>query len=519
MYMAKEAKGKKRNFFQDLISSIFGGGDPEAVKKRMLKNIAKNLQKSKFHFYKPSSHEVDATLAKFFYDIYKAISPAQLMFQNTTPNAMKSMVINSTLGEKQLEAVETLSENSINELAKKMKIKDLTEKVNESYELLSAEFSSEKIARIDLLYTKLVQFSNFCQYDFYFLLKKFDNSIKEHSFNAPPRFQNINGTYIAEDLKNFMAVAWGMPFEADWEDVFKLMRAVKGVEPVTLTVWKKILVRLRGLRDRHVLEMMVQLITEDPAWREVPRVEDLHIADDYLSETKKNMETALAQLKAKQTAGKVDSLLTQVFGTTEIPGLKNYNDTNSSVFTRKDFDGYLYAEPLSYLKQFLLEYTKKDIRELSDILLVRGDWANQQLATPMSECFHQLMDIAERIITLDNRMNEEGGEIGIKLKTLLPRSERDKEARNIIKTLLNDANEAAGSMILLSVQQFVAFDRNLKMCLEDFVKQPRSELIMNWKDLDHFAEGKLKDMCVDVYKKIYMFVQLMQTFSVELDEE
>ena len=54
------------SFFSNIFSSLFGGNDPEAVRKRMLKNIAKNLQKTKYHFYKASSHEADPSLAKFF---------------------------------------------------------------------------------------------------------------------------------------------------------------------------------------------------------------------------------------------------------------------------------------------------------------------------------------------------------------------------------------------------------------------------------------------------------------------
>ena len=56
------------------------------------------------------------------------------------------------------------------------------------------------------------------------------------------------------------------------------------------------------------------------------------------------------------------------------------------------------------------------------------------------------------------------------------------------------------------------------MLLEDFVKQPRSELIRNWKALDTFAEGKLKQTCIDVYKKLFSFVSLLQNFNIEISD-
>ena len=69
------------NFLSNIFSSLFGGNDPEAQRKRVLKGIAKNLSKTKHSFFKFSSHEAEPALAKFFYDIYKAISNAQVIFQ------------------------------------------------------------------------------------------------------------------------------------------------------------------------------------------------------------------------------------------------------------------------------------------------------------------------------------------------------------------------------------------------------------------------------------------------------
>ena len=46
------------NFFTKLFESLFGSNDPEVEKKRRLKSIAKDLSKSKYHFYKASSDEI-----------------------------------------------------------------------------------------------------------------------------------------------------------------------------------------------------------------------------------------------------------------------------------------------------------------------------------------------------------------------------------------------------------------------------------------------------------------------------
>ena len=504
------------NFFQTILSSFFSGGDDNAIKRKMLKRIAKNLSKTKYHFYKYSSHEADPSMAKFFYEIYKAISPAQLMFANTNANALKRVVIDLSLTEEQKKFLEDFSEEELTRQATSVPLQQLTATVNEQLAKFNSDFTNEKIVKTDMLYTKLMLFKNFVSYDFYFLLKKFDSSLRERNFNAVPKFQAIGGSYVVEDIKNFISIAWPLPSD-DWDDVFKLLKAIKGVEPVTLGTWKKVLQRLRYVRDQRIFEMIVQLITENPAYREVTKADEYHILDDFISQTRKGIEETLSSLKERQTAGKVDSLLNQIFGNTNIEPLKNYNETVGSAFERKNLSGFLYTGPLSYLKFFLLNYVKKEVRELADILVVRGEWATQSMSQPMSEAAHQLMDIPAKISALDDELAE-SGRYGNKLKTLLPRVERDREAHNIFEMTLNDANNDAAQLLLSAKQNMLVFDKNLKMLLEDFVKAPQSEVIINWKDLDRFAEGKLKQMCIDVYKQLYAFISLLQNFQIVITE-
>lgn len=505
------------SFIKELFSSFFGGSDPEAQKKKALKNIAKTLSKTKYKFYKASSNELDPSFAKFFIEIYKAISPAQAMLQSLNPNALKRMVLNSSLTEKQLEALNQISETAITEMARKKPLKEVEEIVKEHLNTFSSAYDSTKIAKTDQLYAKLITFANFCNFDFYFTLKKFDNTLRERDFSTTPRFSAINGSYLIEDLKNFTDIAWVLPFDADWSDVFKLFKSVKGADPVSAGVWKKILARIKYLKDNHIIEMLIQLISENPLYVDDVRAKEYYIVDDYIADVKKAAEKTLEEIQAKQTAGKVDGLLVQIFGTSEVEHLKYYNEAGSAPFERKDLGSFAYAEPLGYLKQFIIDYVKKDIRELSDILLVRGEWANQQLATPMSDAFHKLMDIAVGITNLDNSVNETV-DLGLKMKTHLPRADRDKESKSIIQSTLNHINDTAGVLIKKSIALLITYDRNLKMILEDCVKK-HQELILNWTDIDHFAEGQLKQMSIDAYKKIFAFVSLLQNFPIELTED
>ena len=507
---------KDSNFFQNLISSIFGSNDPEVVKRKQLKNIAKDLSKSKYHFYKYNGNIVDPSFAKLFYEIYKAIAPAQVLFQNANTNTFKNVVIRYMMDEKATELLENLDENVITRQASTMPIKELQKKVRLDLEGFLAQYDSAKIRQGDDLFNKLILFDSFCKFDFYYMLKKFDGLIKERNFDLTPHFSPVSGAYLSEDIKNFIAVAWALPFDGSWDELFKLLKKMNSVEPVPLNTWKKILARLKPIRDHRIFEMIVRLITEKPDYREHIRVEEYHIMEEYLGEVKRQVERILENIKEQQTTGKIDTLLPMVFPDA-VPELVNYNEENSEPFQKKGFRGFLYCDPLRYLHQFLTDFTKKELRELADIILVRGEWANQQKAVPMSDAYHKLLSLSDDLTAFDEKMAE-SGEYGLKLKNYLPRSERDKEAANMIRMIMGDANDEAGEIILEASQNYVAFGRHLKACIEDFAKAPRSELILNWKDLDKFSEGTLKQKSVVVYKKLFNFVQLMQNYQVSVNE-
>lgn len=509
------------NFFQNLFSQMFGGNDPEAIKRRQLKNIAKDYSKTKNHFYRYNGNMAMPAMANFFYEVYSTIGAAQAMLTTATPNIIKTMVLNNAISDEAKALLEELTEENLKKKSATMSIKDLTKYVKDTLNSFMAEFDGAKIKATDELYNNMLMFDSFCKFDFYFMLKKFDKSMKERKFDSKPHFEQVSGTYISEDLKNFMAVAWVLPLDfAAWEQVFNLLkkRSTGGIDVVVPTAWKKMMSKLRSIRGGRVLEMIVQLITEDPLYKETFRPESHQIMAEYLQQIRHTVEEIMSKIKEAQTTGKIDSLVLQVFGDEPVGHLKSYNEEWSEPFEKKGFDGFLYCNPLRYLRNFLSNFTKKDLMELSDIILVRGEWADQHNAEPMSNSYHNLLDIATKINEFDERVSETG-ELGLKLKTYLPRADRDKDARGIIKNLLGDANDVAASFILDASKNFVTYDRNLKTVVEDFAKAPRSELILNWKDLDKFAEGKLRQMAVDAYKRIFNFVGLMQNFQVSVNEK
>lgn len=507
-----ESKDKTKNggFFQRLLDGFFKNSDPELEKKRIMKLIAKELSKTKYKFYKYNTDEVLPAFAKIFFTIYKTVSPGRIYFQaNMNPKLYQRMVITTMMTDKHLDLVDQLSEENILSEAKNVSLNQLKIQIKEKSETLFTYFDANMINRIDTLYSQLMLFKSFCEYDYFFMLKKFDSALRENDFSITPQFEAITGRYIVDDLQDFLSIAYSIAQYDNWNDLFTLLKKIKDVEPITKGTWSRLVNRMQDMQNSRVFEMMIQLIQQNPGYATKPGKGIEHITEKYIDSIRQEAEKTLSRIQIEQKSSKIDSLVNSIFGTTTIVRMKNYTEEQSTVFERRNIGSFSYQQPMNYMKAFLLDYIKKDVRELADLVLVRGKWSTSGLSTPMSEAYHQILELSNKIIEFDETLAD-GSVINGKLKTLLTRCERDKEAMNIIRTILKDTNSAARDILVSGTQEIITFARNLKSVLEDYAK-PHPELVINWKELEHFADYNIKNQAVAIYKKLHLFVTLMQS--------
>ena len=230
-----------------------------------------------------------------------------------------------------------------------------------------------------------------------------------------------------------------------------------------------------------------------------------------MSQIKTNTQNVINKLIEEQRSSKVAVLIHKIFGEQIISGMKNYVIDANRAFTRRGLSGYIYAEEMSYLKSFLVEYVKTDIRALCDLFLVRGNWGGFAGTTAdFSNSFHAIMQVTSKTIEFDDKLSEVS-DIGVKFRTLLSRMEREKEAGRQAAKLLNDVNETALKLINISLKHIIVIGHNFKNIIADYDK-PRRELIQNWKEIEQNSERPVREWLVEAYKKIYDFTMLMQLF-------
>ena len=132
------------------------------------------------------------------------------------------------MSENQLALLEQLDEQKILELAKTVPIVKLKQDIEHKLQVFTNDFNETKASKADAIEKSFSIFQDFCTFDFYMILKKYDSSYKEFSFNALPRLEKVNGEYILDDLKDFLAVAYSITDDSiDWNPLFEMFNATQ----------------------------------------------------------------------------------------------------------------------------------------------------------------------------------------------------------------------------------------------------------------------------------------------------
>ena len=500
----------KGSFLTRILQIFLPRDDAEAIKKRHLKALAKEISKNKFsRWYKPSSEEFQPQIARFFFELYKIVGPAQaLLASASSSKVLKAITVEQNLSKRQHQIREKLTPEAIKERTKTTKPKELSIQVQKEFDAFMREFDGKKIDEIDTLYRQLNEFIHFVLFDYYFFLKKFDPALPEDKFSYTPNFATVNGEYLKDELKDFIVVLNGLSLDANWEKLFAIITAYKNVQPVNAPLWKKHLSLLNDVRRSHILEKIIQHITKDTAYTVEISPFTEKVTDDYLKQIERSIDNTLRDIVMEQKNSQVAMLVQRVFGNVISSGTKNYNPRSNAAFEKRGLEGYIYADAMNYLKSFLVEYFKSDIRALSDLILVRGQWTQQVLSAEYSESYHNLMHISTKLLEFDEKLSEVS-EMGVKFRTLLSRMEREKEAGRQVQKHLDTVNEAALKLLKVAIKNIMTLGNAIKNCIADYDK-PHRDLLQNWKEIEQHSDKPIREWMTAVYTKIYNFIMLEQ---------
>jgi hypothetical protein len=492
--------------------SIFRLNKTECAKRRLLKRLGRDLAGSRFsRFYKPRLQEVQPAMGKFFWDIYKTLSYAQVFLQDAAESArLKQVTVEAFLDLEHMDARQRLNAGHVEEKA--MSITEASRLLKEDLAVLADAFDINFISRVNACYNQILLLIRFVNFNYFFFLQKFNSSLVERNFNIVPQFKPVWGGLLLEEIKDFLEISCPIDPDLDWSRPLQILRKYKNsVDVLTVEEWARLMGALRELRRFSVLELMVRHISQEPQWEFNPRIPQERIAAAYLDERRKEVDQVLAGLLYTQKQSHVAALSKELFGDPAVRRLLYYTEEDGEAFAAKGLNGFIHAKRLNYLKAFLADFFQEDIQALCELLLVQGLWASIEQSKAVSELFHILLNNMNRLQAFEQSLSEGGG-TGSRLRVSLTKASRGRSQLRSLEHIVQQINAEALDLLRGSTEALILLGK----CFKEILRTSERDrpLIVNFRELQLKEKyPPLVDRIVLAYKQIYNYLRIQQILA------
>jgi len=495
--------------FMDKVFSLFSNEGLTDEKQNMLKGIGKELNQSKYaKFFRIRTEETDPSFMSFLFSVYKMIYPIKLFMKDEGKmKKLRHLIVDSCINGNIRDIVKRIDPATLDERAKTVSGEELITSIQADVDLLTQQFDVKHITNVNHRYELISAFSQFALYNFAGFFKKFDPHFADGSFLIEPKFPAIKTILMIDQIGDFLTVTQPLKPEEDWKELLNLIKTVEGHDLVNYEQFNAMINTLREIHTSKILELLVQYTLRNPVWQFKHSVFRETIGDTWLESKKADAFNYIAIINNAKKNSQISALTKQIFETTDLVRLDNYNIQISETYRKKNVDYFYYAEGINYLKAFLDDYVEKEIKELCDIVIIRGQWTNNTMSREMSEAMHSLLDAQNKINDIDVVMGEDGGD-GSRLRAALLRVDRDQTQVRYINSIVGKNNAEALEIINEAAQNLIVIGKQLKNLIEDLQKK-HPELLINWKEINLASREPLQQRMINDFKRINFFVQLM----------
>ncbi len=435
--------------------------------------------------------------------------PAKFLSGQENSPSLKSVFIDSVFSEKQKNLIDRLQKENVEKRLTENSAE--LENVKKELAVLMQSVSEEQMSDVNRIYKQYLIFVRMLKFDYYFFLKKFDSSLPEMDFKYKPLFKPVNCEYILDDLIEMVSIFPLLLSYASWSEVFEVLKTFKKQDVLSRDDWSKLVRFIGNVFNSEVLQYMIKFVSKDPFYTVPIEEPKENICDEYFTKLKTSVEMVIQKISLEKKNSKKDALLNQIFGNAAaVNRMKNYTEANNGIYKQKLLGGYLHIEALNYVKAFMLDYVKKDIMKIVNYLVVKAEWKTNTSSKDMSDTLEALVSLSDKIIQFDNSLASDE-DVGVKMNSYMKRMASDQKYKIEIKKLLHEINSKA---VLLSQEVYKNLAK-IAQILADILPElgdnkPPMNIIINPAVVKSGYEGDITEDIKAVYKKIYLFLNLMK---------
>lgn len=466
---------------------IFGQPDSFYETKRLLKNTEKKIKKITPLIYDSKKEKVTPKFIRIIYEIYKIVYPSKEIIEILKdPKNNKLLQINfienSLDDDQKKELVFFTQENILGEIAK-YGIDKAHKNIGKKENKFLKSFKKDKIIEINQKFTALMNLIDVISFDYYPILKKANKELEEDYLVDSPSFSPVTGRYIIEDLKNLADVINNLDFEYPYKQAIEDFKSYRGVDLINYEEFERLKGIIKRFQKEEYLTLMIKLIDNDPFYRHKEDINQVDIFQNYTKLLNSKIVENFEKAKMEKLKGEVNSLLNVLFGKTDFNPLKNYNTDKNSMLSRVGVGSFKYAEPLNYLRYFIMDRYNRYIRECINTLIVEGKFFQPENLQRISNNFYNTNELIKNILQLDESMGDHEPR-GNRFKMLLRKaSSGDSQAKKLSKEYVEQVNDEAKKILLTADSSMKKLIDIISKILEETKPQSNHTIISNIKEI------------------------------------
>jgi hypothetical protein len=500
------------SFFRSLFAFLFQSNSPEALKKRALKSIEKRIKSSRFkYFYKTKSRDLCPACGKFFFEIFRVIASLKTSLDPAIHSvSLKFMIVENFLEKDVLISLDKYTPEWVVEQSKIRPPRELTDELRSHFHKVSDAIDKVMAVQIDSCYNLILALHQFVSFDYPLLLRQFGIRATERSLKDP-KFTPAAGKDVVELLKDFLYVALALDSSQDWKTCFNQLRGFNsGGSMITLESWFKVLAQLGDVLHSDILNLIIRHIDRNPDWNNKILIPNEKIFSFWLNAQQSKVENMIEQIINSRVNSKIGELVRVIFGAMEIKPLEYYNDGTNEQFLLKGLEGLTQIRSFAFLSTFLQTIFVKELREFSDLIIVRAQWSSIARSPALSDQCLAVEEIKQRLKVFDESMKKDGKN-GFRLFGSLAKFDTDKTLAKIVRELLAQVNAEATDILIQAVSDLSLLQISIDTIRRDFYLEPH-ELIANWREIEVAAGRSMSKWLKELANKLACFIQLCQLF-------
>ncbi|HOV15579.1 MAG TPA: hypothetical protein PK771_14930, partial [Spirochaetota bacterium] len=195
---------------------------------------------------------------------------------------------------------------------------------------------------------------------------------------------------------------------------------------------------------------------------------------------------------------------------------KNYSQKINDFLLNKGVNSQLkYIDPLNYLKAFLLDICKGEIKTRVDFLIIKGTWESNTKSSEYSAVLEKFNNLSDKLLEFDNRCSEDDT-YGRELRKLSGVLKHDPKARLSVKKVLARIDNDAVKLLLEGIEVFTIGAGKIKVLIEDY-NQKIPKIIIDFHKIKWDFSSDINKDLTEIYKKLYNMVNLLRNYAKESD--